>query len=175
MAIRRVLSEMPRETPPGPHSNDLLAALAASMHAPAPVASTGASLSTIAPSLRIPDPPVILKVIGVPEEGCELRVWAREGDAVLGLMRFTWFRLDSGTQAAAEAAAQSASASSGASSQQYKCVFVVVVVASTRCCTVHTQPVEAPEQRSVFASCLAHQPPSPSACLRTPLPAHCTG
>ena len=104
-----------------PHSNDLLAALAASMHSPMlPPSLPAAATAVAASTLRIPDPPSVLKVIGVPEEGGELRVWAREGDAVLGLMRFTWFRFDSGTAAGAELAAQSASVAPGSTSQIYR-------------------------------------------------------
>ena len=37
--------------------------------------------------------PTKLRVIGCSETGGELRVWAPEGDSVLGLLKFTWFKL----------------------------------------------------------------------------------
>ena len=36
--------------------------------------------------------PSELRVIGIAEEGCTLRAWAPEGEAVLGRVRFAWFR-----------------------------------------------------------------------------------
>jgi hypothetical protein len=69
---------------------------------------------------RMPDAPTSLRVIGVPEEGGHCRVWALEGDAVLGLMRLAWFRFAGGSQEAAEAAAVLPAAATGITTQMYK-------------------------------------------------------
>jgi hypothetical protein len=58
----------------------------------------------------------------VPEEGGVLRVWALEGDAVLGLMRFSWFRFKGSSQGEAEAASTQPSAATGGTTQIYKWV-----------------------------------------------------
>jgi hypothetical protein len=44
------------------------------------------------PVKAAPKLPESLRIVGIPEEGGELRVWAEEGESVLGLLRFSWFR-----------------------------------------------------------------------------------
>jgi hypothetical protein len=87
---RSAASALPSPTPPS---------------GPPPSASTAAH-TTSTPLAMLPTPPAAapppvkaapklpesLRIVGIPEEGGELRVWAEEGESVLGLLRFSWFR-----------------------------------------------------------------------------------
>ena len=54
-----------------------------------PILAAAASAAEESGQFKMPEQ---IRVIGTPEEGGELRVWAPEGDTSLGLIKFAWFR-----------------------------------------------------------------------------------